>query len=125
VFGGGAGYEGGGGVDGEGAAGSLRTAGDGQHGGIVDGVAEDGVRHSEADAGERGDFALVGGHVEQGVGGQAGGVDGDAGGKDAAGGNVEALDAFFDDPVAGGADGPDLDSLGLAAARRPDSGRPA
>ena len=43
----------------------------------------------------------------------------DAGGEDAAGGDAEALDALFDDPVVGGADGPDLD---VAAAEFVDEG---
>ncbi len=41
------------------------------------------------------------------------GVDGDVGGEDLFGGDVEAADAFFDDPVAGGADGPDFGVGGL------------
>ena len=43
----------------------------------------------------------------------------DAGGEDAVGGDAEALDALFDDPVVGGADGPDLD---VAVAELVDEG---
>jgi len=85
---------------------------DGEHGGVVDGVAEDGVRSGDPGAAEGGYFAFVGGYIEQAVGGEAI-FDGDAGAKDAVGWDVEALDAFFDDPVAGGADGPDVDAGGL------------
>ncbi len=103
---GGAFEQGGGGVDGEGAA------GDGEHGGVVDGVAEDGVGVGDAGAEERGDFTLVGGDVGEGLGNEA--VDDlHAGGEDSVGGDVESLDALFDDPVVGGADGPDVDAFGL------------
>ena len=77
----------------------------------MDGVAEDGVGVGDAGAGEGGGFALVGGDVDEGVGDDAVG-DADAGGEDAVGGDAEALDALFDDPVVGGADGPDLDVAG-------------
>ncbi len=83
----------------------------------MDGISEDGVGSvdagGDADGGEGGDFAFVGGDVKEGVGGEAVGVDGDAGGEDAVGGDVEAADAFFDDPVVGGADGPDVAAGGL------------
>ncbi len=109
--------EAGGGVDGKGAVVfgriAVGAAGDGEHGGVMDGVTEDGVGGGDAGAGEGGDFAFVGGDVEDGVGGEAVGVDGDAGGEDAVGGDVEAADAFFDDPVVGGADGPDIAAKGL------------
>ena len=36
----------------------------------------------------------------------------DAGGEDAVRGDAEAADAFFDDPVVGGADGPDVGAGG-------------
>src|ERR1700749_4781551 len=108
MFGGGAGQEAGGWVDGEGAAGSVLAARDGEHGGVVDGVAEDGGGRGDAVAGEGGDFAFVGGDVEKLVSDEAVGVDGDVGGEDAVGGNAEPLDAFFDDPVAGGTDRPDF-----------------
>ena len=93
----------------------LRTSGDGEHGGVVDGVAEDGVGRGDAGAGERGDLALVGGDVEEDVGDDAVG-DGDAGGEDAGGRDGEAADALLDDPVAGGADGPDVGAGGLEVA---------
>src|SRR6185437_13345222 len=92
---------------------SVSTAArDGQHGGVVDRVAEDGVRLSDANAGERGGFAFVGGDVEQAVGDDTV-LDGDPGGEDTIRWNIEAADAFFDDPVVGGTDGPDLDATGL------------
>ena len=78
----------------------------------MDGVAEDRVRVGEADTGEGGDFAFVGGDVEQGVGDDAVG-DGYLGCEDAGGFDAEAANAFFDDPVAGGTDGPDLDAAEL------------
>ena len=95
-----------GGVDGEGAA------GDGEHGCVVDRVAEDGVGSGDADAVEGGDLVLVGGDFDEAVGDEA--VDDvHAGGEDAVGGDAEAGHAFFDDPVVGGADGPDVDAFGL------------
>jgi hypothetical protein len=96
-----------GGIDWEG------STGDGQHGGIVQGVAEDDVGMGDARAGEGSDLAFVGGDVAQGgcgYGGAAGAGAGDAGGEHVVGGDVEAADTFFDDPVAGGADGPDVDA---------------
>ncbi len=96
----------GGGVDGEGAS------GDGEHGGVVDGVAEDGVGGGDAGVAEGGDFAFVGGDVEEGVRRDTV-VRGDAGGEDSMGGDVEAGDGLFDDPVVGGADGPDVAAVGL------------
>ena len=74
---------------GEGLTGKAPLAGDGEHGGVVDGVAEDGVGGGDADAGEGGDFAFVGGDVEEGVGDEAVGVDGDLGGEDAVGGMLK------------------------------------
>ena len=94
----------GGGVDGEG------TGGDGEHGGVVDGVAEDGAGCGDADAVEGGYFAFVGGDVKEALGGDVV-LHGDASCEDAVGGDVEALDAFFNDPIAGGADGPDVDAV--------------
>ncbi len=91
-------------IDGEGAA------GDPEHGGVVDGVAEDSVGVGDADAAEGCGLAFVGGDVDEVAGGDAV-FDFGAGGEDAAGGNVEEFDAFFDDPVVGGADGPDFCSL--------------
>lgn len=91
-------------VDGEGAAGDLK------HGGVVDGVAEDGVGVGDADAAEGFGLAFVCGDVDELAGDDAV-FNFDAGGKDAGGGNVEALDAFFDDPVVGGTDGPDFGAL--------------
>src|SRR6202034_3704799 len=111
-FGGGAIEEAGAGIYGEGPAGSVLAARDGEHGRVVDGVAEDGVGCGDADAAEGFDFVFVGGDVEEAVGDDAV-VDGDAGGEDVVGGDVEAADAFFDDPVVGGADGPDVAAVVL------------
>ena len=109
-FVGGAGEEAGGGVYGEG------LAGDGEHGRVVDGVAEDGVgcvfACRDADATEGFDFVFVGGDVDEAVGDDAVN-DFDARGEDVIGGDVEAADAFFDDPVVGGADGPDVAAVVL------------
>ena len=91
-------------VDGEGVAGDF------QHGGVVDGVAEDGVWVEDADAAEGLGLAFIGGDVDE-LAGDDSVFDFDAGGEDVAGGNVEALDAFFDDLVVGGADGPDFRAL--------------
>ena len=104
------GEQAGGGVDGEGRW--SVGCGDGEHGGVVDGVAEDGVGGGDADAAEGFDFVLVGGDVDEAVGDDA--VDDfDAGGEDAVGGDAEAAHAFFDDPVVGGADGPDVAAVVL------------
>jgi len=107
ALGGGAGEESGGGVYGEGTVG----AGDGEHGGVVDGVAEDGVwcvfAGGDADAAEGFYFVFVGGDMDEAVGDEAV-VDFYAGREDVVGGDVEAADAFFDDPVVGGADGPEV-----------------
>ena len=71
----------------------------------------------DAGAGEGGCFALVGGDVDEGVGDDA--VDDvDAGGEDAVGGDAEARTALFDDPVVGGADGPDARRCGCGGRRR-------
>ena len=87
------------------------AAGDGEHRGVMDGVAEDRVGRGDADAGEGGDFAFVGGHVEEDVGDDAV-LDLDAGREDAVCGDPKRANTFFDDPVVGGADGPDLDACG-------------
>jgi hypothetical protein len=50
----------GGGVDGKGAAGSFLATSDGEHSGVVDGVAEDGIGAGDAGAVEGGYLALVG-----------------------------------------------------------------
>jgi hypothetical protein len=107
ALGGGAIEEAGGGVYGEGPAGSVLAARDGKHGGVVDGVAEDGVGCGDGDAAEGFDFVFVGGDVDEAVGDDAV-VDLDAGAEDMVGGDVEAVDSFFDDPVVGGTDGPDV-----------------
>jgi len=116
-FAGGAGEQVGGGVYGEGAGNLILGAGDGEHGGVVDGVAEDGVGSviacCDAYAREGDDFIFVGGDVEEVVGDEAVGVDLDMGGEDAVGGDVEAANTFFDDPVVGGADGPDVAAVVL------------
>ncbi len=118
AFGGAAFEQSSGGVDGEGACDFLLRARvvlgarDGEHGGVVDGVAEDGVGYGDADATQGFDFAFVGGDVDDAVGGIKA-VGFDACGEDAVGGDVEALDAFFDDPVVGGADGPDVAAVSL------------
>src|SRR6266702_6927197 len=96
-------------IDGEG------PAGDGEHVRVVDGVAEDCVGCGEADTGECGDFAFVGGDIDERIGDEAVG-DRDLCGEDSVCGDVEALDTFFDDPVAGGADGPYFGSGGLEVA---------
>ena len=101
--------QGGGGVDGEG------SAGDGEHVRVVDRVAEDGVGGGETDAGEGGDFSFVGWYVKDGVADDAVG-DSDAGCEDSVGWDVEAADAFVDDPIAGGTDGPDFGAGGLQLA---------
>jgi hypothetical protein len=113
VCGGGAGEEGGRRVDGEGAGLSISAACDGEHGGVVDGVAEDGAGCGDAGAVKGGDFELVGGDGEERVGDDAAWVDGYLCGEDFFGGDVEAADALFDDPVRGGTDGPDLGAGGL------------
>jgi hypothetical protein len=91
-------------IDGEGAACDF------EHGGVVDGVAEDGVGVGDADAAEGFGLAFVGGDVDELAGDDAV-FDLDGGREDAADGNVEALDAFFNDPVVGGTDGPDFRAL--------------
>jgi hypothetical protein len=117
AFGGGAGEEVGGGVYGEGAVDAVEAAGDGEHGGVVDGVAEDGVGRGDvccdAYMAEGFYFVFVGGDVEEVVGDEAVGGDLYAGGEDVAGRDVEAANAFFDDPVVGGADGPDVAAVAL------------
>ncbi len=70
------------------------------------------VARCDADAAEGFDFVLVGGDVEEAVG-DVSIFDFYAGGEDVAGGDVEAADAFFDDPVVGGADGPDVAAVVL------------
>ena len=70
-------------------------------------------RRRDADAAEGFDFVFVGGDVDEAVGDEAGGVDLYAGGEDVVGGDVEAADAFFDDPVVGGGDGPDVAAVVL------------
>ncbi len=83
----------------------------------MDGVAEDGVggvfAGGDAYAAEGFDFVFVGGDVDEAVGDEAGVVDLYAGGEDVVGGDVEAADAFFDDPVVGGGDGPDVAAVVL------------
>ena len=101
AFAGAAFYEGGCGIDGK------RAARNGQHGGVVDGVAEDRVWVHNAGVTKGCDFALIGGNIEDPVG-NAAVVYGYAGGEDAVGGDVEAADAFFNDPIVCGADGPDV-----------------
>jgi len=88
-------------------------AGYGEHGRVVDGVAEYGVGFGDADAAEGFDFVFVGGDVDELVGDEAVGVDFYVGGEDVAGGDGEAADAFFDDPVVSGADGPDVAAVVL------------
>jgi hypothetical protein len=82
----------------------------------VNGVAEDAVGCGDtccdADTAKGFDFAFVGGDVDEAVGDDAV-LDFYACGEDAVGGNVEAADAFFDDPVVGGADGPDVATVAL------------
>ena len=95
--------EGGGRIDREGAR------GDREHGGVVDGVAEHDIGGMDPGLMEGCNFALVGGDGEQLVGDDAAG-DTDAGGEDTSGGDAELADAFLDDPVVGGADGPDFGS---------------
>jgi len=105
-FGGGAIEEAGAGIYGEG------LARDGKHCGVVDGVAEDGVGGGDADAAQGFDFVFVGGDVDEAVGDDVV-VDLDAGAEDVVGGDVEAANTFFDDPVVGGADGPDVAAVAL------------
>ncbi len=91
-------------VDGEGTARNL------EHGGVVDRVAEDGVGVGNAGAAKGFGLAFVGRDVDEFAGDDAV-FNFDAGGENAAGGKVEALDAFFNDPVVGRADGPDFRAL--------------
>ena len=97
------GEQGGGWVDGEG------TACDGEHGGVVDGVAEDYVGGVHAGVLESGHLPFVRRNGEDLVGDDS--VDDScSGGQDVIGGDAELTDTFLDDPVVGGADGPDLGS---------------
>ena len=73
----------------------------------MNGVAEDDVGCVDAGLVEGSDLALVCGNAEDLVGDDAV-DDSDPGGQDVIGGDAEVTDAFLDDPVVGGADGPDL-----------------
>jgi len=95
-------------IDGEGVASDL------EHGGVVNGVAEDGIGVGNTDAAKGFSLAFVGGDVDELAGDNAV-FNFDAGGEDAISGNVEALNTFFNDPVVGGADGPDFGALLLKA----------
>ncbi len=93
------GNQGGRGIDGEG------TPGEGQHRGVVDGVAEDAVWRGQSDPAQGHSFALAGGNVEKFRGSNAIG-DADARGQNAIGRDAEGAHALLDHPAIAGADGP-------------------
>jgi hypothetical protein len=90
----------------------MMAPGDGEHGGIVDRVAEDDIGRGDAGAMQGGDLAFIGGDVDELAGGDAV-RDLDARGEDAVGGDVEALDALFNDPIVGRTDSPDVAAAAL------------
>ena len=92
--------------------------GDLEHGEVVERIAEDGVGMRKTDAAERCGFGRAGGDVDEFAGDEA--VDDfDFGGEDALFGNAEVANAFRDDPLVGGTDGPELD---VGFAQRVDEG---
>jgi hypothetical protein len=94
------------GIDGE------RRTGERKHGSVVDGITEDDIRLWAVYTLEGERLAIVCGDVDERAGDEAV-HHGDAGGEDALRRDTEVANTLFDDPVVGGADGPDLASGGL------------
>jgi hypothetical protein len=81
-----------------------------QHGKVVERVAEDGISPGNSDAPESGGFGGSGGNVDEFAGDDSV-CDSDLRSEHSIVGDAEFANTFRDDPLIGGADGPEFDSL--------------